>query len=150
MVSPWRISFRYICRSRNCAPGWVRGYLSIQILSKEKDRNEQPSTEVGRLVLTALFLSGMTAIAYEILWQRLLVRTTGATLPAVSQIFCVWQLAQHPNSEKECCSFADLRVFGIDDCCFCNRNSVCIRRASFVRILACSSWNRSIADGSGS
>jgi predicted membrane-bound spermidine synthase len=90
MVSPWRISFRYICRSRNCAPGWVRGYLSIQILSKEKDRNEQPSTEVGRLVLTALFLSGMTAIAYEILWQRLLVRTTGATLPAVSQIFCVF------------------------------------------------------------
>jgi len=58
--------------------------------SEVNTRDIQPSTKVGRLVLTALFLSGMTAIAYEIIWQRLLVRTTGATLPAVSQIFCVF------------------------------------------------------------
>jgi spermidine synthase len=58
--------------------------------SEVNTRDIQPSTKVDRLVLTALFLSGMTAIAYEIIWQRLLVRTTGATLPAVSQIFCVF------------------------------------------------------------
>ena len=77
-------------RLRNCPPGWVKGYLSLQMLSEEKIKNDMPSIKVGRLVLTALFLSGMTAISYEIVWQRLLVRTTGATLPAVSQIFCVF------------------------------------------------------------
>jgi spermidine synthase len=63
------------------------------MLSQEKDRKELqelPSNKVGRIVLIALFLSGMTAIAYEIVWQRLIVRTTGATLPAISQIFSVF------------------------------------------------------------
>jgi predicted membrane-bound spermidine synthase len=58
--------------------------------AQEKIQSDQSSPRVMQLVIASLFLSGMTAISYEIIWQRLLVRTTGATLPAVSQIFCVF------------------------------------------------------------
>ena len=53
-----------------------------------ESQSEKPATT--DLVGAALFLSGLTAISYEIVWQRLLVRTTGATLPAVSTIYCIF------------------------------------------------------------
>ena len=40
--------------------------------------------------MRSCFLSGLSSIAYELVWQRLLVRTAGATLPAVSTIFCIF------------------------------------------------------------
>jgi spermidine synthase len=41
-------------------------------------------------ILGALFLSGFASLAYEILWQRLLVRLLGAGLPSALVIFCIF------------------------------------------------------------
>ncbi|MDR3615686.1 MAG: hypothetical protein P4L53_19160 [Candidatus Obscuribacterales bacterium] len=44
------------------------------------------------LLYAAFFVSGFTALLYEIVWQRLLVRITGATMPATVAIFSLFML----------------------------------------------------------
>jgi spermidine synthase len=41
-------------------------------------------------ILAALFFSGFASLAYEILWQRMLVRLMGAGLPSAIVIFCIF------------------------------------------------------------
>lgn len=41
-------------------------------------------------LLTGFFLSGFAALVYEIAWQRILVRITGATLPATTLILAIF------------------------------------------------------------
>ncbi len=42
------------------------------------------------VIYGALFCSGCSALVYEIVWQRLLVRLLGSTLPAVTIVFCLF------------------------------------------------------------
>jgi spermidine synthase len=44
------------------------------------------------ILYAAFFFSGFTALLYEIVWQRLLVRITGATMPATVAIFSLFML----------------------------------------------------------
>jgi spermidine synthase len=41
-------------------------------------------------ILGALFISGFSSLAYEIVWQRLLIRLVGASLPSAMVIFCIF------------------------------------------------------------
>jgi spermidine synthase len=49
-------------------------------------------TLASSLLYAAFFVSGFTALLYEIVWQRLLVRITGATMPATVAIFSLFML----------------------------------------------------------
>lgn len=72
------------------------------------------------LTRAAFFLSGFTALVYEIVWQRVLVRLVGVTTPAIALIVCIFMgglligsiigagLAKRAKSARE-----QIRLFGI-------------------------------------
>lgn len=62
----------------------------LSLLEPTRTKEDELPGNIGGLIAGALFLSGMTALVYEIVWQRMLVRIVGATLPAVSIIFSVF------------------------------------------------------------
>jgi spermidine synthase len=63
---------------------------NLSLLEPAASREVHLPGKTGRFVSCALFLSGMTSLVYETVWQRMLVRETGTTLPAVSMIFAVF------------------------------------------------------------
>ncbi|HEY9755376.1 MAG TPA: hypothetical protein V6C97_09450 [Oculatellaceae cyanobacterium] len=62
----------------------------LSLLEPTRTKEDELPGNIGGLIAGALFLSGMTALVYEIVWQRMLVRIVGATLPAVSMIFSIF------------------------------------------------------------
>ncbi len=56
------------------------------------DFQNDPPAQTLYLVGSAFFLSGLAALTYEVVWQRVLVRVIGATTPAVATIICAFMV----------------------------------------------------------
>lgn len=64
---------------------------SVESSFGNQDSNYPPGQTLY-LVGLAFFLSGLSALIYEIVWQRVLVRVIGATTPAVATIVCAYMI----------------------------------------------------------
>ncbi len=56
------------------------------------DSQNDPPEQTLYLVGSSFFLSGLAALAYEVVWQRVLERVIGSTTPAVATILCAFMI----------------------------------------------------------
>ncbi|MDZ4835129.1 MAG: fused MFS/spermidine synthase [Candidatus Melainabacteria bacterium] len=59
---------------------------------EHSDSQNDPPGQTLYLVGSAFFLSGLAALTYEVVWQRVLVRVIGATTPAIAMIICAFMI----------------------------------------------------------
>lgn len=59
---------------------------------EQPDTHNDPPDQTLYLVGSAFFLSGLAALAYEVVWQRVLERVIGSTTPAVATILCAFMV----------------------------------------------------------
>ncbi|MFW6052977.1 MAG: hypothetical protein ACOC8I_03605, partial [Desulfosalsimonas sp.] len=58
--------------------------------SKSDNQLQDPARRLAVFILVCFFLSGMTALIYQIIWMRLISRVVGAAPFAVSAILVVF------------------------------------------------------------
>lgn len=59
---------------------------------EQPDLQNDPPEQTLYLVGSSFFLSGLAALAYEVVWQRVLERVIGSTTPAVATIICAFMV----------------------------------------------------------
>ncbi len=80
---------RALMNGAHFAPG---ARPAIAVADGERTRGQTEQGAVGGWLLTAFALSGFAALAYEVLWTRLLVFFTRSTVYAFSAMLCVYLL----------------------------------------------------------